>query len=83
MEGLTSQRAKTLKIVYIIDLAFLLFNLFMSLYINIRYLSQLKIKGCLIWMFYMITYIVLVGDIINCIGEIDDINGEYARYVDK
>ena len=34
-------------------------------------------------MFYMIMYIVLVGDIISCIGEISDIDGEYIMYVDK
>ena len=33
-------------------------------------------------MFYMIIYVVLIGDIISCAMEINDINGEYKDYHD-
>ena len=33
-------------------------------------------------MFYMIIYVVLVGDIISCSMELNDVNGEFVNYTD-
>ena len=63
-------------------MTFLCFNLLFAFYINVRFLPELRIRGCLVWMFYMIIYVVLIGDIISCAMEINDINGEYKDYHD-
>ena len=69
--------------VYCFNISFLIMNLIWALYINFKYLPQLRIRGCIVWMFYMIMYVVLIGGIINCAGEINNINGEYIKYVDQ
>ena len=61
----------------------LIFDFILAGYINIRFLPQLKIKGWLVWMFYMIIYVVLVTAMLFCFGEIKNINAEYLAYVDE
>ena len=81
-DSLTIDEQQTLRTVYCINMIFLCFNLLFAFYINVRFLPELRIRGCLVWMFYMIMYVVLVGDIISCAMELNDINGEFLKYID-
>ena len=81
-QSLTIKEQETLRFIYGINLTFLSFCLLFAFYINVRYLPELRIRGCLVWMFYMIMYVVLVGDIISCSIEVNNINEEFVNYQD-
>ena len=67
-------------IFYGFDLVCLILSLLFAFYVNVRFLPELKIKGFLVWLFYLIVYVVLVGDIIVCSVAISDIDNEFDRY---
>ena len=51
-----------------------------AFYVNVRFLPELKIKGLMIWLFYMIVYVVLIGDIIMCSISLSNVDDEFSRY---